>query len=139
MEVAIDHSSGRASISLLPEWDLPRGKVIERLNIRNVKAGNPIKGFVARIETAENSTMSRGAEEVRDKAQEVSNLENDFSNASRTLPAPAAQESSEIDVHGHKWIEQEVAQDIGGRAARHAWCTKTMTGDVVREGSNTGI
>ncbi len=41
MEVVIDRSGGRASTLLEFEWDLPRGKVSKRLNIRSIKAGNP--------------------------------------------------------------------------------------------------
>ncbi len=98
--------------SSVVEWDLPRRKVTQRLNIRNLKAGNPPP---ERIPTAENSTMSLEPEASRDKEQEVSNRANAYSNPSRTVRESVAQESSDIVAHFY-----EVFHDNVCPAARRA-------------------
>jgi hypothetical protein len=139
--VEIDTSRKRANVFLNVRWDLPGGQRVKRINSRSATDREPPSIKLA----------ARGQEQPSPVAFASFQDDQDGGNRqllqaaySSTPPAPTPAPDPPLEniiswnAHGVEWKQRDVLQPVGGAVVRRMWEMRTVGGESIVEGGDSG-
>jgi hypothetical protein len=141
VEVETDTSGKRASVFLKVRWDLPGGQRVKRVNLRSCTAGEIQSTGITAQEQAQTSPVASASFQADQNGGSRQLPEATYSGtppAPAPAPDPLLQNLTSWNAHGVDRKQRDVLKLVGGAVARRMWEMRTVGGESIVEGGDSG-